>query len=77
MQSLLNEEEVSHQLRVTVACLRKWRLLRKGPRYVKVGNRVRYAPEDLTGWLATQPSGGTNPQERLHESKVKRMAVPA
>lgn len=77
MQPLFTEEEVSEQLKVTVACLRKWRLLGKGPRYLKVGNRVRYAPEDLMGWLATQPAGGTIPQERLHDSKLKRMAVPA
>jgi hypothetical protein len=77
MQPLFTEEEVSEQLKVTVACLRKWRLLGKGPRYVKVGNRVRYSPEDLAGWLATQPAGGTILQERLHEGKVKRMAVPA
>jgi hypothetical protein len=77
MQPLFTEEEVSEQLKVTVACLRKWRLLGKGPRYVKIGNRVRYAPGDLTGWLATQPAGGTIPREQLHESKIKRMAVPA
>jgi hypothetical protein len=75
MQPLFTEGEVSEQLKVTVACLRKWRLLGKGPRYVKVGNRVRYAPEDLTGWLVTQPAGGTIPMERLHDSKFKRMAV--
>lgn len=77
MQPLFTEEQGSEQLKVTVACLRKWRLLGKGPRYVKVGNRVRYAPEDLINWLATQPAGGTIPQERLHDGKVKTMAVPA
>jgi hypothetical protein len=77
MQPLLDEEEVAQQLRVTVACLRKWRLLGKGPRYVKVGNRVRYSEQDLTGWLATQPAGGTGLQERNHEGRVRRMPVSA
>lgn len=77
MQALLNEEEVSQQLKVTLACLRKWRLLGKGPRFVKVGNRVRYAPEDLSGWLATQPAGGTILPERHHDGRVKRIAVSA
>jgi hypothetical protein len=39
MQLLFTAEEVSEQFKVTVECLRKWRLLGKGPRYVKVGNR--------------------------------------
>jgi hypothetical protein len=77
MQPLYTEGEVSEHLKVTVACLRKWRLLGKGPRYVKLGNRVRYAPEDLTGWLVTQPAGGTIPLERLHDGRLKRMAIPA
>lgn len=77
MQTLLDEEEVSQQLKVKVACLRKWRLLGKGPRYFKVGNRVRYAPEDVMSWLAVQPTGGTIPQDRVHDGKVKRLAMPA
>lgn len=77
MQPLFTEWEVSEQLKVTVACLRKWRLLGKGPRYVKVGNRVRYAPEDLAEWLVAQPAGGAIPVERLQDVKVKRMALPA
>lgn len=77
MQPLFTEEEVSEQLKVTVACLRKWRLLGKGPKYIKVGNRVRYAPDDLTGWLATQPVGGTISPDRLHDGRVKRISIPA
>lgn len=77
MQPLFTEWEVSEQLKVTVACLRKWRLLGKGPRFVKVGNRVRYAQEDLASWLVAQPAGGTIPIERLQDAKVKRMALSA
>ncbi len=38
----LTEVEVSKRLRVTVACVRRWRLERRGPRYFKVRFLVRY-----------------------------------
>jgi len=38
--------------------MRRWRLQRKGPRYIKVGAAVRYRNEDVRAWLETRPSGG-------------------
>jgi len=45
-------------LGISIASLRRWRLLRKGPKYVKVGAAVRYLPVDLTAWIASRPTGG-------------------
>jgi len=59
MQDLLTEQEVSRQLRVSLAALRRWRLERRGPQFIKVGSLVRYRPEELEQWLAAQPVGGT------------------
>ena len=42
MESLLTENEVSAHLKVSLACLRRWRLCGEGPQYVKVNNLVRY-----------------------------------
>ena len=42
MQSFLNEQEVSKRLNVSVATLRRWRLEKRGPTFVKVGSFVRY-----------------------------------
>lgn len=42
MESLLTENEVSTCLKVSLACLRRWRLHGEGPQYVKVNNMVRY-----------------------------------
>ena len=58
MQSFLNEQEVSKRLNVSVATLRRWRLEKRGPMFVKVGSLVRYRPEDLDSWVAALPTGG-------------------
>ena len=58
MHSFLNEQEVSKRLNISVATLRRWRLEKRGPMFVKVGSLVRYRPEDLDSWVATLPTGG-------------------
>lgn len=58
MQSFLTEQEVSKRLNVSVATLRRWRLEKRGPMFVKVGSLVRYRPEDLDSWVSALPTGG-------------------
>ena len=58
LETLLNEKELSHLLRVSIGTLRFWRTLDRGPRYRKVGQLVRYAPSDVHEWLNRRPSGG-------------------
>jgi excisionase family DNA binding protein len=65
MLNLMTEEEVSKRLNVSVASLRRWRLLRRGPIFVKIGSLVRYRPEDLDSWLAALPKGGSISQEAV------------
>lgn len=59
MITLLTEEDVAKQLHISVASLRRWRLERRGPQFIKVGSLVRYRPEELEAWLAALPTGGT------------------
>ena len=59
MVSLMTELEVSKRLNVSVASLRRWRLTKRGPAFLKVGALVRYSPQDLEAWLASLPTGGT------------------
>jgi len=61
MQSFLTEKEVAEQIKVSLASLRRWRLLQRGPRFIKVGALVRYRVEDLEQWMETLPTGGTAP----------------
>jgi len=60
MLNLLTEDEVAKQLNVSVASMRRWRLERRGPHFVKVGSLVRYRQEDLEAWLASLPTGGSS-----------------
>lgn len=62
-QTLLTETEVSKQLRVSLAALRKWRVMKKGPQFLKIGSLVRYRQADIDQWLASLPVGGG-----LHET---------
>ena len=57
-QTLLTETEVSKQLRVSLAALRKWRVARRGPQFLKIGPLVRYRQQDIDLWLESLPVGG-------------------
>jgi predicted DNA-binding transcriptional regulator AlpA len=58
---LLNEYAVAEMLGISVATLRRWRLLQQGPTFLKVGVLVRYRPGDVTAWLESRPAGGEPP----------------
>ncbi len=60
---LLTETDVSKQLRVSLAALRKWRVLNRGPQFVKMGPLVRYRQTDIDAWLGSLPVGGGACQE--------------
>lgn len=51
MNDVWEPEEVSDLLKVPQGTLANWRYLGKGPRFVKVGRRVRYRRSDVEAWL--------------------------
>lgn len=61
---LLNEHAVAEVLGVSVATVRRWRLLQKGPKFLKLGALVRYRADDVTAWLESRPTGG-EPEPRI------------
>jgi hypothetical protein len=72
MFNLMTEEQLAKQLSVSVALIRRWRLEKRGPLFVKVGVLVRYRPEDVMAWLGALPTGGTRAVARsadLYEAK--------
>ena len=73
MLNLLKEEEVARQLHVSLAALRRWRVEGRGPRFIKVSALVRYRPEELEDWLASQPAGGS--LEGQSGSRVRKSAL--
>lgn len=58
LEELLTEHDVARITGMSLATARRWRLLRQGPKYLKIGAAVRYKPEDITAWLESRPSGG-------------------
>jgi len=58
IEELLNEHDVARITGLSVASVRRWRLLRQGPQYLKLGSAVRYRAQDVTKWLETRPTGG-------------------
>jgi excisionase family DNA binding protein len=52
MDHLLNEQEAAAYLGCSVGLLRKWRLFRQGPAYVRLGGRlVRYERSALDAYI--------------------------
>jgi len=66
IEELLTEHDVARITGLSVASVRRWRLLRQGPRYLKLGSAVRYRSEDISAWLASRPTGG---ERRSPESR--------
>lgn len=75
MESLLTENEVSTCLKVSLACLRRWRLVGEGPPYVKVNNMVRYREADISSWVGKLPTAGNG--RRLGPKSVARSKLAA
>jgi predicted DNA-binding transcriptional regulator AlpA len=46
-QRLLNEREVATSCSISVLTLRKWRSVKRGPKFIKISTLVRYRPEDI------------------------------
>jgi predicted DNA-binding transcriptional regulator AlpA len=64
LAELLNEHDVARITGLSVASVRRWRLFRQGPKYIKIGSAVRYKPEDISAWLESRPSGGGHSEAR-------------
>ena len=63
IEDLLNEHDVARITGLSVASVRRWRLLKQGPRYLKISSAVRYRAEDLRAWLESRPTGGGHQAE--------------
>jgi len=58
MLPLLSEHDITRITVMSVASVRRWRLLSAGPRYLKIGAAVRYRLADVKEWRNSRPSGG-------------------
>jgi predicted DNA-binding transcriptional regulator AlpA len=58
LENLLEEKEVAKTLHVSIGTLRTWRTDGSGPRFHRIGQRIRYAPSEVARWLASRQCGG-------------------
>ncbi len=58
LETLLTEHEVARLLKVSVATIRRRRLLKQPPTWIKIGASVRYTPYSISAFLKSRPSGG-------------------
>ncbi|MBS1829164.1 MAG: helix-turn-helix domain-containing protein [Acidobacteria bacterium] len=72
--TLLTENDVADLLKVSLACLRRWRLECRGPVFIKVGSLVRYPAEELEAWLRTLPRKGPSGSPPTSSKPVQRTA---
>ena len=72
MTPLLTEQEVANRLHVSLASIRRWRLERRGPQFIKVGSLVRYRSEDVASWLASLPTEGAPPRSETESGADTR-----
>ena len=47
MNQHLNQIDLARRWRISERTLERWRWLRKGPKYIKIGGRVVYALSDI------------------------------
>ena len=59
---LLSEREAAQYLHCSVGFLRRGRLFRTGPAYVKIGALVRYRQDDLERYISVNRVGELNDQ---------------
>lgn len=52
---IMNEKQLAAYLNISVGSVRRWRLFRQGPKFMKIGASVRYRREDVSSWLESCP----------------------
>lgn len=53
LEQFLTRQEVAEWLQISEQTLRCWATSGKGPKFVKVGGRVRYKTTDVREWVAS------------------------
>ena len=74
-QALLTETDVSKQLRVSLAALRKWHVVNRGLQFLKVGSLVRYRQDDIDHWLKSLHVGGGSSDVSTPADRSKRIDI--
>lgn len=60
----LNQVELGRRWTISPRTLERWRWLRQGPGYLKIGGRVVYRLSDIEAYEAAQSRGVAFPERR-------------
>jgi predicted DNA-binding transcriptional regulator AlpA len=66
---LLTEDQIAARLQVSLAGLRRWRLLRTGPPFFKLGRFVRYSHRQLQAWLTSRTVQTNQDEVKFHKER--------
>jgi predicted DNA-binding transcriptional regulator AlpA len=64
LEPLLNEHDVARITGLSVASVRRWRLLEKNCPCIRIGSSVRYVRSDVEDWLRSLPRRGGQQEKR-------------
>ena len=51
LNGYLTDEELAEELHVSLRTLRRWRVERRGPPFIKTGHQVLYSKSTVMRWL--------------------------
>lgn len=57
METYLTPRQVAERYQVSVETLKDWRYHNRGPKYVKLGQQIRYRLHDLEEWERMREAG--------------------
>ena len=76
-EPLMTERDLAATLQVSLACVRKWRLEGRGPKWNKPSPAlVRYDPADVLSWLSSLAGGGGEVRPTTKRPTARHRAAP-
>jgi excisionase family DNA binding protein len=57
-QELLTQQQLAHELQVSLRTLERWRQEGTGPAFIRIGRFPRYRRADIDAWLERQRRTG-------------------
>jgi excisionase family DNA binding protein len=73
MQPLLTQDEAAELLKLSVRTMERLRTSGRGPKFMRLGNSIRYRIDHVEAWLASRLRGSTS--EGLAASVVSHREV--
>jgi len=64
IEALWNERDVARVSGLSVATIRRRRLLDQPPKFIKLGAAVKYKPADVAAWIDSQSTGERQTEAR-------------